>query len=115
MWKENSIPWLWEALADDLNTPTMLAAINTFLKNPTKEGLEELNYLDTYLLKLDLFSSQASAEKEEIPTTILSLAEQRKIAKDAKDWAEADRLRQEIETAGYIIKDIKDWREITKL
>ena len=43
--------------------------------------------------------------RERIPDEILSAAHARSRARAARDWAEADRLRAEIETAGWKIVD----------
>ena len=44
-------------------------------------------------------------QEEEIPDAIRELAAQRQQARDAKDWATADALRDEIAAAGYEIED----------
>ena len=41
----------------------------------------------------------------EIPAAVVAMAELRAQARVAKDWAESDRLRDEIAAAGFIIKD----------
>ena len=46
--------------------------------------------------------------KIEIPDEIIKLAEERKIARENKNWEESDKLRQEISDRGYNIKDTKD-------
>jgi Glycosyl transferase family 2 len=43
--------------------------------------------------------------RRRIPEEVLSAAHQRAAARDARDWAEADRLRAEIEAAGWRIVD----------
>ena len=51
---------------------------------------------------------------EEIPEEILKLVEQRKIAREEKNWEESDRLRDEINNLGYSIKDTKNGIEIER-
>ena len=51
--------------------------------------------------------------KKEIPEKIINLAEERKKARENKDWAESDRLRDEITKLGYTIKDTKNGYELT--
>jgi len=41
----------------------------------------------------------------EVPAEVESLARQRDEARAAKDWAEADRLRDEIRAAGWEVED----------
>jgi cysteinyl-tRNA synthetase len=43
-----------------------------------------------------------------IPAEILALLEQRQQVRAAKNWAESDRLRDEIAALGWIVKDTKD-------
>ena len=52
---------------------------------------------------------------EEIPTEIQALADERKKAREAKDWKKSDELRDEILNKGYFIKDTADGQiKITK-
>ena len=50
--------------------------------------------------------------KADIPESIQALATARWEAKQNKEWAEADRLRAELDEAGYVIKDSKDGFEV---
>jgi cysteinyl-tRNA synthetase len=45
-------------------------------------------------------------ESEEIPQEIIDLAEERKAAKEQKDFLRSDELRGKIMEAGYVIEDI---------
>jgi cysteinyl-tRNA synthetase len=51
---------------------------------------------------------------KQIPADIQSLAEQRRQAKTEKNWAEADRLRKELEEKGWEMKDGKEGYEVVK-
>ena len=51
------------------------------------------------------FLNVDEAKKDEIPAEIIALAEARIQAKLDKNYAEADRIREEIKMAGYIIED----------
>ena len=50
----------------------------------------------------------------EIPAEIQALLGQRAEARKAKNWAESDRLRDEIAAAGWLVKDSKDGQSCTK-
>ena len=50
---------------------------------------------------------------KEIPEEIIKLAEIRQKARENKDWAESDRIRDEITKMGYMIKDTKNGYELT--
>jgi len=49
---------------------------------------------------------------EEAPEALVNLAADRWAAKQAKNWAESDRLRDEIAAAGWEIKDTKEGYEL---
>jgi len=52
--------------------------------------------------------------EDEIPEEITELANKRAEAKKAKDYAEADRIRDEIQSKGYIVKDVPGGFKIEK-
>jgi cysteinyl-tRNA synthetase len=84
------------ALEDDFNTPESLALLH--------------GWRDHDLLRraLDVFGLASLAEQQEAPPAIVELAEQRRAARDARDFDEADRLRAEIEAAGWEARDVAD-------
>ena len=47
-------------------------------------------------------------EVEQAPAEVAQLAEQRREARDAKDFAGADRLRDEIAAAGWEVRDVAE-------
>ena len=53
-----------------------------------------------------IFGLESIAEQEDAPAELVALAEQRVAAREAKDFAEADRLRGEIEAAGWSVRDV---------
>ena len=55
------------------------------------------------------------AEKTEVPAEIQALLDKRAEARDAKNWAESDRLRDEIAAAGWQVKDSKAGQTCSKL
>ena len=90
----------WErfqaALEDDFNTPEALAVMH--------------HWSDHDLLRraLDIFGLASLAEEEKAPSEIVELARQRQEARAARDWEEADRLRAEIEAAGWEARDVAE-------
>jgi cysteinyl-tRNA synthetase len=90
----------WErfeaVLEDDFNTPAALALMH--------------GWRDHELLRraLDIFGLAALAETEEAPSEIVALAKQRQEARAARDFEAADRLRAEIEAAGWEARDVAD-------
>jgi cysteinyl-tRNA synthetase len=53
-------------------------------------------------------------EAEEIPAEVAELIKARAEARAAKNWAESDRLRDEIAAKGWIVKDSKEGQSCTK-
>ena len=85
-----------DVLEDDFNTPAALAVMHA--------------WRDPELLRraLDVFGLASLAEGEEAPAEIVELAERRRDARAARDFGEADRLRREIEAAGWEARDVAD-------
>jgi hypothetical protein len=52
--------------------------------------------------------------EEKPPEEALSLLEQRKVARAKKDFAESDRLRDEISALGWTVKDTKEGQQLEK-
>jgi cysteinyl-tRNA synthetase len=50
-----------------------------------------------------------------VPTEMLELAEKRQAAREGKQWAEADALRDRITDAGYEVRDTPDGPVVRKL
>ena len=93
-----------EALADDLNTPLALAILHQ-VDDPA-EFHEALN-----LLGVDLNAFQKRTKSLAASVDILrvdSLIGARNAARKAKDFKEADRIRDELAAMGVVIKDSKD-------
>jgi cysteinyl-tRNA synthetase len=113
---------IYAELTDDLHTPKALAHLFTFINNNPAETLndnEATNFISLMLELNDIFRAWSFEPKPledsiAIPTDITALADKRLAAKKAKDFAEADRLRNEITQAGWMIKDTKDGYELEK-
>jgi cysteinyl-tRNA synthetase len=86
-------------LDDDFNTPEALALFHAWRD---REEWASLRW------GLDLFGLGSLAEVEQAPPELVSLAERRREARDAKDFAEADRLRDELAVAGWEVRDVAD-------
>jgi cysteinyl-tRNA synthetase len=85
-----------EALDDDFSTPAALAVMH------------EWGDHDLLLRALRVFGLESLAAWEEAPAEIVELAEQRTKARSARDFAEADRLRGELQAAGWEVRDDAD-------
>ena len=101
-----------DAVNDDLNMPLAMGIVWEVVRNnkKSKQFAELLLEFDR-ILGLDLENSKKyleEQEKVELPKEILELVEQRKIARENKDWAESDRIRDLLKEKGYIVKDTKE-------
>ena len=112
---ESSLEKFGNAMADDLNTAEALAQLfdlsreanrladsGTLSADGAKAVLEAFRQFDRILGCLDV---DKEPEAEEIPAEITALAEERAAARKAKNFAESDRLRDEIAAKGYVIED----------
>jgi cysteinyl-tRNA synthetase len=84
------------ALDDDFNTPEALAVLHAWRDH------------DALRRALDIFGLASLAEAAVAPAEIVELAERRRAARAARDFDEADRLRAEIEAAGWEARDVAD-------
>ena len=104
-----------EAINDDMNMPLAMSYVWELAryekKNP--EISKMLKKFDTVLgIKID---KEDTKNQKEIPQEILDLVEQRKIARQNKDWARSDELRDLINKKGYDIKDTANGTELSNL
>ena len=105
-----------DALLDDLNSPKLLATINSWLKNANPEIIWIIVWLDQNVMKMNLLWENEKTEwTNEIPAEITELANQRLQAKQEKNYALADELRAKIQAEWYNIKDIPWGFEIEKI
>ena len=103
-----------EAINDDLNMPVALSVVWDVLKNQKKsKKIANLILKFDEVLGFDL--KNYKPEKIEIPEEILKLIEQRKEARNNKDWQKSDELRDLINKKGYIVKDTKEGVEVIKV
>ncbi len=102
----------WETLAKDLNVPGALGAIFGALKEADAAATDPAKARHHWLslhfclgaLGLILPTAGPSAEA---PPEVVALADQRWAAKQAKDWAAADRYRDALTALGWTTKDHK--------
>ncbi len=97
---------------DDLNLPRAMAVVQELLKSDLPPAVKRATVLDfDRVLGLDLDRLDRA---EELPEEVRRLVAARKAAREAKDWAEADRLRAEIQKRGYTVKDTREGMQILK-
>src|SRR5205807_2966828 len=93
----------WEKLVavldDDFNTAEALALFHRW---------RSAGYLDLLRRALGVFGLESLTRQQEAPAQVVALAERRQAARVAKDFAQSDRLRAEIDQAGWEVRDTAD-------
>jgi cysteinyl-tRNA synthetase len=88
----------WErfaaTLADDFNTPDALAVMHEWRDH------------DLLRRALEVFGLGSLAESDEAPAELQDLAARRAVARGGGDFDSADRIRAEIEEAGWEVRDV---------
>lgn len=114
----------FDALNDDFNTPVMISYLFEGVKhiNLIKDGKESLTEADLNELKklyndlcfeiLGLKDETAKSDNSEVIGNLVGMIQQlRKNAKQEKNYALSDKLREDLNRAGVKIKDTKDGYE----
>lgn len=120
-----------KCMDDDFNTALALSnlfgyfkAVSKKLNAGDKSAAEDVYQIRKTYSLLGLFKKDADAYLAEVaekkgtddalPEEVKKLAEERWQAKQSKNWAEADRLRAELDALGYVIKDGKTEYTVSK-
>ena len=107
------------AMDDDLNTADAIGKLFELVR-AANAGLDEhspktavkavLDTLDELAGVLGILSRKTAADDAKVQALLAQRAE----ARANKNWAESDRLRDEIVAMGYVLKDTKQGQQITK-
>ena len=105
-----------EAINDDLNMPVAMSVVWNVIKEQRKsKQFKDLLLEFDEVLGLNLKDYTANKENEAIPENILKIVEERKIARENKDFRKSDELRDLLKEKGYIVKDSKDGMILDKI
>jgi len=89
------------AIADDLDMPKAIAVLWKLLRDENADRkLKTIEKMDQ-VFGLDLLKK----DEIKIPEDVQKLINQRQKAREEKNWKEADKLREEIEGLGFVVKD----------
>ncbi len=101
-----------EAMDDDLNTADSLAALFELVKDINTKILDKKVSKNVCQTAADLFDELCGVlgllynrKSNDLDSEIEALIEQRQQARANKDWATADRIRDELKAKGIILKD----------
>ena len=107
--KNEYIEQFKEAIEDDLNTSNMVTLVYTVLKDDISDGtkyaiIEEFDKV----LSLDLTVQEENEIDKDLEEKILKKIEERKEAKKNKDFATADKIRDELLSEGIKLIDTRE-------
>jgi cysteinyl-tRNA synthetase len=99
------------ALRNDFNTAEALASLYGWIREANRS--EDAVGNDDLREMLDVLGLTGLMTADEgPPDEAVALAEQRQTARAEKNWAEADRLRDELQAMGWIVRDGADGPEL---
>jgi len=99
-----------EAINDDMNTPQALAVLWEGIKAKTLD-LKTIIAFDK-VLGLNLHNPEEEKEIE-IPKDVQTLLDERKLARENKDWSKSDELRDKMKELGFIVEDTNEGQKLT--
>jgi cysteinyl-tRNA synthetase len=105
-------------IADDLDTPKALAFLWDALRGATLSPVQKANlvaYADSFFALNLVTELGASSTPQDIPVEVQELLGARAAAREKKDFALSDRLRDEIAILGFSVKDAPDGQVLTKI
>jgi len=101
----------FEAMSDDLNISGALAVLFIFIRkvNPhllrTSLSRSDADRIIEVLSEINQVLAVMEIDAKKLDPALQELIERREQARARKDWAEADRIREELSAAGIIIHD----------
>ena len=118
------------AMDDDFNTALAISNLYGYFKglkakisNDDKSALADASQIKKTYSLIGLFASnpvdfindyEQKHKEEELPEQIKAIADERFLARQNKDWAKSDELRDKLLALGYIVKDSKEGYQLTK-
>ncbi len=118
-----------QAMDDDFNTALAISNLYGYFKrikakiqSGDKSFASDLSQIRKTYSLLGLFTKDAKEfikrvddkNAQAIPEEIIKIAEERKLARQNKDWAKSDQLRAELLEKGYEVKDSKEGYTLIK-
>jgi len=105
------------AMDEDLDTPAAVALMFTTVKRANQalaDGADDAArqlaaavFVIAEAVGLELHSTTGQVDE-----AVLELARQRDVARAARDWTEADRLRDDISAQGYVVEDTPEGTQV---
>lgn len=124
-WAAQALQTFTDAVNDDLNLPEAFAALFALVRDANKamlapgfgagDAAAALAVFDAMDGVLGLVRFGRKQPGDELPAEIAALVEARAEARKNKQWAESDRLRDELAAKGWEVRDSKEGQKIRKL
>jgi cysteinyl-tRNA synthetase len=103
----------FDALAADFNTPRALAVMAEWVREANRSGPAGVGGSDLReMLDVLGLASLMDSEGGAVPAATVALSEARERARERRDYAEADRLRDELRSLGWEVRDGPDGPEL---
>ena len=102
-----------EAINDDLNMPVAMSVVWDIIKNQ-KKSKDFANLLLKFDEVLGLDLKNYKKQDDKLPDEIVELVSKRDEARNSKDWAESDRIRDLLISKGYKVQDTKEGTVVKK-
>ncbi len=103
-----------DAINDDINIPVALSVVWEVAKEQTKSN-DYFNLLKKFDTVLSLDLDKEENKEESYPEEVEKILEERKIARDEKDFQKSDILRDKLKELGYIVMDSKEGQKLKKV
>ncbi len=103
-----------DAINDDLNMPMAMAVVWEVLRNNKSRYYAKLLLEFDAVLSLNI-DKVDQIEEIDLPLNIMEIVEERKLARDNKDFNLADVLRDKLFDMGYKVLDTKEGQKIEKV
>ncbi len=113
---ETAVREFFDAVNDDLNVPKALGIAWNLIKSESKSDAiwQALIKMDT-ILGLDIANYQPAAKEElDVPAEVSELLAKRAAARQAKDWALSDQIRNTLGDMGYVVKDSAEGQKLER-
>lgn len=92
-----------KTINNDLNLPQAMAVVQEMLKSDLEPGAKLSTVLD--FDRVLGFDFESISSEQSLPEEIQKLVDNRQQARQDKDWAMSDQLRDQIQEMGYVVQD----------
>lgn len=110
------------AMEDDLNTADaiselfeIVAEANKKLTAESEPSREIIEYALDMLSELGGVLGLLGKTDDGVPAEVQAMLDERQAARQAKDWAKSDEIRDKLKELGYAVKDTAKGQQITKI